>query len=1539
MWSRQAIRLFLSMLFFLMLSGVSWGQFPYDQPIGEPDVPGTMTVNHTYTIRIYLQNGDDEYATSNGGYLDVSFPQPGRVEVDQGLQSAGWDSYTHYSIGSTIWNMNQEEITAIHPLFSAYAESWQPLQLRWIEIEVTPTQVGSFDIYYRRSMFDRFNQLQIAPQSSSYTDQQGWPVRKYTVQVIPSDFDFNFTDPDGTINVDLDNPQPVQIAWEQELSDPAYLSLAYDTDCNEGGHTWISVTIPLDPNESGDSYTWDIASAGLSAGDYRIWGFIYDGENDPVYDCAPGIIHVTEGPEAYITVIPEGAQTIHPGESAHWDVYAIDTNGDPISDLEIRFRECSDFGVYDIFYTDNNGHVAIDYAPSSDIWVESLFWYFGPDPSIEYELNGTHHYVNLYINLEALPYEPCPSSEQFYTLDEHTVAGYSFCSLASVIPGITDNSGNGINLGFEMPGVKDADSTDESKDEYHNYPTVVTGGIHGNCLEWGLADWGYYNYSGTFPAMQSFTLEFYLNIGVNVPTDGDMIQFEIGDTESYHYLILTVYDNGEITVNGYLFDDYYISMHSLPMSTDGTWHHVSLDCDASYNYIMLLIDDSIVDRYDIGEATGMSFDGFEMSGNYYSGDGINRGINRILLDEMRISNTSRFWENFQACPENEQKYVLDDYTVCSYSFCAGTNPAIGIPDNSDNEIHMIDFGWGGKDNESLIIDDGYYGSCLDMGSGVSYHADATMPPMDEFTAELYFKTDYDDDYYDNDGHIALSLFEPEKDAGYVDLFIVQDMVYIYICFGSESVYSDIERDLFDNQWHHMVMQYANGIFTLTDNEETIFSQEIEITEAIDFGSLYIDGGVIEGQMLVDEIRISNVARYCGGMDFQFGRDDWQFPNRDLWPASKDFPSWDLFVKAFGSDQCEYGIFNIPKPAAVEYWQRIKKPEWKGSCFGFSTTCFLFYDNWLNIEDEFPDNEFVYEVERSEYDYKAPMMINKYHLYQWGYNHKKYKDYCINNITPLETLEDCRAMFENPTDAQQILSFIDVVVENSETKYKGHSVNAYRCEIDAENPNIIFLYVYENDMAAEDDKTRVVIDTDTGVWSYTNGTASQYGPSNKNLFLMEPVSEYVSPPLLPPNNANKKDDELTEFTEIFLSTTDSAGFTYTNGNIGHGTAATYNTLDQGHAIIPFTGGESFIQGYFLPNGEWESEFSGIGDSTFYLTMFTANTVIDYERKNVSNDQTEKLTYPGNDSALCVHNPDPTGRLYSLETIAIAPDSEIVVKVSNMSITPGDSTVYAITPDAGLQIDNFGGASAFNLFVEQVGIHGDSVFYHTGVQIGAQTSCRIVTDFTLLTDSIYVLLDAGMTGTYDDTLRVENEGMQFGVIDLEPDTMYAIYANAVQEMMATIYFGDFIGGYAASDVTSGELLINDVIAPSAVSIESSPNGFSGDVLKVIFPVKPLIEGYGLLYDTTMQTVSLSGTFQDATMFNTKTSVVMIGHVSGDVNGDGRVNVADITHLIYYIYNDGPEPQPLREAGDYNNDGLINLVDVLELIEYAFGRNPAN
>ena len=48
-------------------------------------------------------------------------------------------------------------------------------------------------------------------------------------------------------------------------------------------------------------------------------------------------------------------------------------------------------------------------------------------------------------------------------------------------------------------------------------------------------------------------------------------------------------------------------------------------------------------------------------------------------------------------------------------------------------------------------------------------------------------------------------------------------------------------------------------------------------------------------------------------------------------------------------------------------------------------------------------------------------------------------------------------------------------------------------------------------------------------------------------------------------------------------------------------------------------------------------------------------------------------------------------------------------------------------------------------------------------------------------------------------------------------------------------------------------------------------------------------------------------------------------GDVNGDGDVNVMDITALIDIIMNDGTNPR-----ADVNEDGDINVMDITALID---------
>ena len=66
-----------------------------------------------------------------------------------------------------------------------------------------------------------------------------------------------------------------------------------------------------------------------------------------------------------------------------------------------------------------------------------------------------------------------------------------------------------------------------------------------------------------------------------------------------------------------------------------------------------------------------------------------------------------------------------------------------------------------------------------------------------------------------------------------------------------------------------------------------------------------------------------------------------------------------------------------------------------------------------------------------------------------------------------------------------------------------------------------------------------------------------------------------------------------------------------------------------------------------------------------------------------------------------------------------------------------------------------------------------------------------------------------------------------------------------------------------------------------------------------------------------------------------VVVTAAMKGDVNIDGRVNVADVTALINYILSGRDDGLNLW-AADMNNDGNINIADVTALINYILSGN---
>jgi serine protease AprX len=62
----------------------------------------------------------------------------------------------------------------------------------------------------------------------------------------------------------------------------------------------------------------------------------------------------------------------------------------------------------------------------------------------------------------------------------------------------------------------------------------------------------------------------------------------------------------------------------------------------------------------------------------------------------------------------------------------------------------------------------------------------------------------------------------------------------------------------------------------------------------------------------------------------------------------------------------------------------------------------------------------------------------------------------------------------------------------------------------------------------------------------------------------------------------------------------------------------------------------------------------------------------------------------------------------------------------------------------------------------------------------------------------------------------------------------------------------------------------------------------------------------------------------------------YLTGDVTGDGEVDVADAIYLIHYLYLSGPSPDPLF-LGDVDCDDLLNIGDVIYLINYLFLEGP--
>jgi hypothetical protein len=173
------------------------------------------------------------------------------------------------------------------------------------------------------------------------------------------------------------------------------------------------------------------------------------------------------------------------------------------------------------------------------------------------------------------------------------------------------------------------------------------------------------------------------------------------------------------------------------------------------------------------------------------------------------------------------------------------------------------------------------------------------------------------------------------------------------------------------------------------------------------------------------------------------------------------------------------------------------------------------------------------------------------------------------------------------------------------------------------------------------------------------------------------------------------------------------------------------------------------------------------------------------------------------------------------------------------------------------------------------------------------------------------------------------------EIELDTMWAFWAYAFDPIMAVIHLGN-IPDHSVLDVTdidASTVRINDSIVPESIQVLPTRPGFNGSVMEITFSASEMVHGYLPFYDTTSHLYTVRGQLSDGTPFLTYGDVFLIGHRSGDINLDGRVNVADLTFLVNYLFRQGTPP-PVMQTADINDDGAVNVADVTALVQFLFG-----
>ncbi len=483
--------------------------------------------------------------------------------------------------------------------------------------------------------------------------------------------------------------------------------------------------------------------------------------------------------------------------------------------------------------------------------------------------------------------------------------------------------------------------------------------------------------------------------------------------------------------------------------------------------------------------------------------------------------------------------------------------------------------------------------------------------------------------------------------------------------------------------------------------------------------------------------------------------------------SSDFPDWPLFVETFGWPQCYVGTITqilSYRPLAVARWRTLKR-NWAGSCFGFSASSLLAFDNAAAFRTAYPSLPPFNTLNQLGITDTTRKIINRLFLYQFGQSFSAYRA-GVNGTSPNTSLAELKKIFLSDERDDRFIFFFGAT--------GGHAVTPYRVETDSLVPEISYIYVYDNNLPGNT-SVRFSVATDNQRWLYAPlGWANSTG-----LYLSEPVSHFLYPAILskqldmPTVNAPSiysAPGRVEVFGPLGAITQfrDEAGH-----RLAYADSVVADSIPGAIPIIPITGFPHSPIGSSLPAGSYTMELGGFVNALALTAVFADSTYYAFYRTDARPSQHDRISLS---DGMTISSADSERKAGSIEAIIAGADREQQLQIDHVALNPDDSLTFTIVNHQAIDITGRGSPQLYDLALSDVSKSGTVHFEHGGIALTANSRQRIIPVWdSLSTAPVRILIDLGNKGIFHDTIMVNNQATNVSRLPDQAPVTYSLLQN--------------------------------------------------------------------------------------------------------------------------------------------------------------------